>query len=336
MILFKDLVLLQLLQKTTDRSATTHSHITIPLILRVLTMGNLDVPTLWDEEIQPHVFRQTMILVFTSIIQYPDRYGVQGEVLEFVIIQFAQLAAPIFTRIDFPRELKDAARQGLSKLYLEGRVAQGLVPDSILADVLQVLHPPVGVTQAQRPWFVKTLLNTLSTSPDLNVEIGCIRLLEPLLTGCQSDVVRAFTEANGIATLLHLSNAGDTDSRRLQIDCIRTLCIFIQSSTTCYLTQEAMCPSHSPSIEKQFDEIFASDFFKTLLSTVASRHWWLSEIADCWLPSLLRLCEIRPQEQIWKRVEVVFRDFAENNVGEEGSKRIISDLKTLGQISEDL
>ncbi|KAF9473405.1 hypothetical protein BDN70DRAFT_965244, partial [Pholiota conissans] len=229
---------------------------------------------------------------------------------------------------------KEAARHGLSKLYLQGRITHGVVPDSVLADILQVLHPPTGVAQEQKPWFVKSLVNTLTTSPDLNVEIGCIRLIESLLRDCRNDVVRAFTEVNGIATLIHLSNAGDIDSRRLQIDCIRTLCIFIQSVTKCYQNEEAPCPSHSPSIEKQFDEIFASDFFKTLLTTVGSRHWWLPEIADCWLPSLLLLCEIRPKEQVWTRVETVFRNFAENNIGEEGSKRMVDDLKTLRSLLE--
>ncbi|KAF9473403.1 hypothetical protein BDN70DRAFT_817287 [Pholiota conissans] len=329
-------VLLRLLQRTTDGTFTTHCHATIPLILQILTTVDSDGLMAWNEENRAHAFRQTMILVFHAIIQNPGYYGVSNEILDLVIIQFAQLAAPIFMLIKFPKVVKEAARRGLSKLYLEGRIAHGLVPDSVLADILQVLHPPVMVSQAQKPWFVKILVNTLAISADRNVEIGCIRLIESILRDCQSDVIRAFTESNGIANLIQLSNAnaGHIAIRRLQLDCIRTLCVFIQSSTKCYVKQEELCPSHSPSLEKQFDEIFASDFFKTLLATVGVRRWWLAEIADCWLPSLLLLCAVKPKEQVWKRVEVVFKNFAENNVGEEGSKRMVNDLKTLRSLLE--
>ena len=136
----------------------------------------------------------------------------------------------------------------------------------------------------------------------------------------------------GMATMLRLSNAGDTDSRRLQTDCIRTLCIFIQSTTARCLSTDILCPSHSPSIDKQFDDVFQSDFFKVLLFTVGSRHWWLAEIADTWLPSLLQLCRLRPQEPIWLKVEAVFRDFAENHVGEEGSQFMMDNLDKMNTI----
>ncbi|KAF8971185.1 hypothetical protein BDZ97DRAFT_2039812 [Flammula alnicola] len=320
-------VLLQLLQRAKEMSGTPHSRITIPLILRSITIGNVDLSLLWDEEKRSQAFHQTMIPVFASIVQNPGLYGVTGDVLDFSVTEFSQIAAPVFTRSNrFPLHIKDIARQGLSKLYLDGQVGVGLVPDWVLADILQILHPPVNVTPEQRPWFVKTLVHTLTASADLNIEIGCIRLLEPLLADCQSSVIRIFTEENGIAVLLRAAHTGDTDSRRLQLDCIRTLCVFIKSSAACYLQEEPLCPSHSPSLEKQFNLIFCSDFFKTLISAVGARRWWLAEIADIWLPSLLPLCQIRPEEQIWRRVEVVFRNFAENNIGEEGSERMVDDL----------
>ncbi|KAF9471722.1 hypothetical protein BDN70DRAFT_845191 [Pholiota conissans] len=100
-------VLLRLLQRTTDQSLTAHNYITIPRILRVLTTGNLDGLMPWDEENRAHAFRQTMIPVFNAIIQYPAHYGVKDDVLDFIVVQFAQLAAPIFTRIRFSQEIKE-------------------------------------------------------------------------------------------------------------------------------------------------------------------------------------------------------------------------------------
>ena len=326
-------VLLRVLELSKSRPGTTHSHVTIPLILRILIMGKLPNDLMiWDSEMHGQTFRQTMVPVLTAILQHPTQYGLKDSLLDFVIIEFARLVAPFFTGTSFSAEIKAGARQGLSKLYLQGRIANGLLPDSVLADILQILHPPTGIALEQRPCFARILLRTLAVSTDLNVQIGCLRLLEALLKDCDTAVVRAFTEERGMATMLRLSNAGDTDSRRLQTDCIRTLCIFIQSTTARCLSIDILCPSHSPSIDKQFDDVFQSDFFKVLLFTVGSRHWWLAEIADTWLPSLLQLCRLRPQEPIWLKVEAVFRDFAENHVGEEGSQFMMDNLDKMNTI----
>jgi hypothetical protein len=266
----------------------------------------------------------------------PDNYGVKDELLNFTTSEFSRLVA-VFTRSsNFPSSVKNVARSGLSKLYLDGRIAVGLIPDSDLADILQILHP-LPVAPQQHPWFVKTLLRTLSTSTHMNIAIGAIRLLEPLITDCDSTVLRVFTEENGIATLLRAANTGDIDSRRLQIDCIRTLCVFIRSSTNCRVKENNLnqvCPSQYTAMEKQFNIIFESEFFTTIIAVVGARRWWLAEIVDIWLPSMLCLCEIRPEEQMWRSVEGVFRHFAELNVEEDGYQQMLDDLDQMNQIIE--
>jgi hypothetical protein len=323
-------VLLQHLQQASDRQSS-HRRSTIALILQFLTVGRVDSTLLWDEEQLHQGFHNLVIPSLAAVVMDPEIYGVQDELLNFTTSEFSRLVAPVFTRSsNFPSSVKNIARSGLSKLYLDGRIAVGLIPDCDLADILQILHP-LPVAPEQHPWFVKTLLQTLTASTDVNV---AIRLLEPLITDCDSTVLRAFTEENGITTLLRAANTGDIDSRRLQIYCIRTLCVFIRSSTNCRVKKEndLLCPSQSVGMEKQFDIIFESEFFTTLIAVVGARRWWLAEIVDIWLPSMLRLCEIRPEEQIWSSVECVFRDFAELNVEEDGYQRMIDDLDQMNDI----
>ncbi|KDR74980.1 hypothetical protein GALMADRAFT_248800 [Galerina marginata CBS 339.88] len=325
-------ILIQLFQQEADKSGS-QSRTIIVLIIHSLTTGNVDPVLLWDEEMRRMNFPKILIPSLATIIQSPDRFGVEGELLNFTITEFSRHASSAFTRSwRFPSHVKGIARQGLSKLYLEGRIGVGLVPDPVLVDILQMLYPPVDITVDQQRLFVKTLIKTLTTSVDVNVDICSIRLLEPLLTNCQSSVIHVFTEENGFAALLRAAHTGDTDSRRLQLDCIRTLCVFIRSSTNTSVRQEANCPSQSPAQEKQLNAIFQSDFFTTLISAVGARRWWLPEIADTWVPSLLCLCRVSPHEHIWRSVEAVFRNFAEINVGEDGLQRLVDDLDEMKAI----
>ncbi|KIM45475.1 hypothetical protein M413DRAFT_341491 [Hebeloma cylindrosporum] len=315
-------VLLQLLQQASDRQSS-HRRSTIALILRFLTVGSVDSTFLWDEEQRQQGFHNIIIPSLAAIVMDTENYGVKDELLNFTTSEFSRLVAPVFTRSsNFPSTIKNIARSGLSKLYLDGRIDVGLIPDCDLADILQILHP-LPVAPEQHPWFVKTLLRTLTTSTHVSVAIAAIRLLEPLITDCDSTVLGVFTEENGIAALLRAANTGDTDSRRLQIDCIRALCVFIRSSTSL---------SQPLGMEKQFDIIFESEFFTTLIAVVGARRWWLAEIVAIWLPSMLRLCVIRPEEQIWRSVEGVFRHFAELNVEEDGYQRMLDDLDQMNQI----
>lgn len=323
--------LLQLLQHATEKSGI-HIRATIALILTYLTQGNFDPELLWDEEKRHLNFSETLIPSLAAVIQDPDRFGVTAGPLVFAVSEFSRHAAQVSERSSrFPPHV-DIARYGLFKLFIEGRI--GVVPDDLLIDILQILHPLVNMTLEQKPLFVKTLVRTLTTSVDVDVALGSIRLLEPMLTDCSSSVVEVFMEENGISTLLRVAHTGDTDSRRLQLDCLRTLCIFIRSSAMIVPSEDPLQNSHSHSLalEEQFDVVFQSDFFTTLIAAVGGRRWWLPEIAEIWVPSLMHLCQVQPQHQIWRSVEAVFRDFAEINDGEEGSQRLLDDLDKMRTI----
>ncbi|KAF8894368.1 hypothetical protein CPB84DRAFT_1295632 [Gymnopilus junonius] len=321
--------LLQLLQHATEKSGI-QIRATIALILTYLTQGNFDPELLWDEEKRHLNFSETLIPSLASVIQDPDRFGVTAGPLIFTVSEFSRHAVQAFERSSrFPPHV-DTARWGLFKLFIEGRI--GIVPDNLLVDILQILHPLDNITSEQKPLFVKALVRTLSTSVDVDVAISSIRLLEPILIACSSSVVNVFMEENGISTLLRVARTGDTDSRRLQLDCLRILCIFIQSSATAFSSENPLGQSRSPALEEQFDIIFQSDFFTTLIATVGGRRWWLSEIAEIWVPALIHLCQVQPQHHLWRSVETVFRDFAEINDGEEGSQRLLDDLGRLRTI----
>ncbi|KAJ3508337.1 hypothetical protein NLJ89_g5812 [Agrocybe chaxingu] len=288
----------------------------IPVLLRLLQQA---------ADMQRAEVQSTIALVMYSLT------GGGIDYTRFAAMEFAAIAAPAVNQINgLPPAFKNIARQGLSKLYLEGKIGAGLISDSVLADILQILYPILNIPPIQYPSFVKTLLRTLTGSTDINVALYAIRLLEALLADCHPTVVLAFIEENGVAALLRVACVGDIDNRRLQIDCIRMLCIFVRSSNDCSLPLEF--PSFSDALKRQFDNIFQSNLFPTLVSVVSARRWWLPEIAEIWVPSLLYLCEERPHESVWPSVEAVLRKFAELNVGEDGSRRLVDDLDRMAAI----
>jgi len=325
--------LLHLLQRSIA-SPRTEVRSIIGLTLHSLTGGRVDPSMLTEEEKRHNSYHKTIIPSLAAIVKDPQLYGVKDETLDFAAIEFSRVAAPVIARSSrSPFPMKDIARQGLSKLYLDGRVGVGLIPDIVLADILQILHPLPNIPSEQHPLLVKTLLKTMSASADVSVAICGLRLLEQLLTNCDQEVTQVFFEGNGIGTLLRAAHAGDTDSRRLQIDCIRALCVLIHSSTT--WTKRVVSPPELPPllfIEKHFDALFQSEFFTTLITIVSGRKWWLPEIAETWLPSILHLCHARPGESVWSSVETAFKNFAELHCEEDGSKRMMNDLEKMGCI----
>ncbi|CAA7260615.1 unnamed protein product [Cyclocybe aegerita] len=326
-------VLLRLLQQAADmQRAEVQS--TIALVMYSLTGGSVDYMrlVLSEPDTRRETFHKSIIWGLGIIVKNPHRYGVvDDDLFRFAAMEFATIAAPAVNQINgLPAAFKNIARQGLSKLYLEGNIGAGLISDSVLADILQILHPILNIPPIQYPSFVKTLLRTLAGSSDVNVALYAIRLLESLLGDCHPTVVLAFIEENGVAALLRVACTGDTDNRRLQIDCIRMLCIFVQSSNDCSLQIEF--PSFSEALKKQFDDLFQSNFFPTIISVISARRWWLPEIAEIWVPSILYLCEARPHESVWPGVEAVLRKFAELNVGEDGSHRLVDNLDRMAAI----
>jgi hypothetical protein len=205
------------------------------------------------------------------------------------------------------------------------------VPDSILADVLHLLFPPAYLSQSQQSVFVTTLVETLQTSSHPDITNWAVRLLEVLLSRCSLAVSQAFVEGDGINAVVRAARAGAVDSRRLQIDSLRTMCAFIASTTKEY---KATNTSH-PTLDTQFDVLFESDFFETLCSVVASRRWWLFEVSGHWLPAIVELCCIRPDAKVWQNVLKTFKEFAERNVGEEGYSETLCHLDVIRKVSKD-
>ncbi|KAJ7747251.1 hypothetical protein B0H16DRAFT_1555262 [Mycena metata] len=326
-------VLLRILHLTEDlpnsqvRSAAA-------LALFIVTCGaTVDLGMYMSEEKRRGEYCELMIQALSAIVETPARFGVQDALLDIVGGELARLASPIVAQSErFPQRLRIVARSSLSKLYIDGRIAQGIVPDSILADVLHILFPPAYLSPTQQSIFVTTLVETLDTSSHPGITNWAVRLLEVLLSRCSLTVSQAFVESNGINAVVRAARAGAVDSRRLQIDSLRAMCAFIASTTSEYKTSNT---SH-PALEPQFDVLFHSDFFETLCSVVASRRWWLFEVSGHWLPAIVELCHIRPEAKVWQNVLKTFKEFAERNVGEEGYSETLAHLDVIRRVSKEV
>ncbi|KAJ6587180.1 hypothetical protein DFH09DRAFT_1142834 [Mycena vulgaris] len=323
-------VLLRMLHLTEDlpnskvRSAAA-------LALYIVTCGvTIDLGLYMNEEKRCGEYCELMIEALSTVVETPARFGVPDAVLDIVGVELARLASPVVAHSErFPQRLRTIAHSSLSKLYASGRIAQGIVSDNILADVLHLLFPPAYLSQSQQSVFVATLVETLEASSHPDITNWAIRLLEVLLSGCSLAVSQAFVEGNGINAVVRAARAGAVDSRRLQIDSLRTMCTFIASTTKEY---KATGASHSV-LESQFDVLLESDFFDTLLSVVASRRWWLFEVSGHWLPAIVELCSIRPEAKVWHNVLKTFKEFAERNVGEVGYSQAISYLEVIRKVT---
>ncbi|KAJ7268707.1 hypothetical protein B0H12DRAFT_1067756 [Mycena haematopus] len=303
------------------------------LALYIVTCGGaIDLGFYMNEDRRRKQYCELMIEALSTIVATPTRFGVQDSLLDIVSAELARLASPIVAQSErFPQRLRNVARTSLSTLYAEGRIAQGTVPDSILADVLHLLFPPAYLTQPQKSVFVTTLVETLETSSHPDITNWAVRLLEVLLSRCSLAVLQAFVEGNGINAVVSAARAGAVDSRRLQIDSLRTMCAFIASTTQGY---KETTISHS-TLDIQIDALFQSDFFDTLCSVVASRRWWLFEVSGHWLPAIVELCRIRPDAKVWQNVLKTFEEFADRNVGEEGYSETLSHLEVIRKVLKE-
>ncbi|KAJ7691282.1 hypothetical protein B0H17DRAFT_564794 [Mycena rosella] len=322
-------VLLRMLHLTEDlpnskvRSAAA-------LALYIITSGGaIDLGLYMSEDKRRGEYCELMIEALSVIVEGPARFGVQDALLDIVGVELARLASPIVAQSErFPQRLRTVARSSLSKLYADGRIAQGIVPDSILADVLHLLFPPAYLSESQQSIFVTTLVETLETSSHPDITNWAVRLLEVLLSKCSLAVSQAFVENNGINAVVRAARAGAVDSRRLQIDSLRTMCAFITSTTNEY---NAVGTSH-PALDEQFDVLLESEFFDTLTSIITSRRWWLFEVSGHWLPAIVELCRIRPGAKVWPNVWKTFKEFAERNVGEDGYSETLAHLDVIRRV----
>ncbi|KAF9526501.1 hypothetical protein CPB83DRAFT_794580 [Crepidotus variabilis] len=317
-----------LLLKRVSGSPRSPTRSLIALVLHSLTGGEVDPTLLINKNKQENCYHLAIIPSLAAILDEPSRFGIKGDLFDFLAIEFTRIATPITSYSNIiPVEMKKDIRKTLSSLYSRGTIKFGRIPDILLAEVLQILHPFDDNSPSRQLSYTKLLLETLAASSDPNVAIYAIRLLESLLLDGHPLVVEAFSDQNGVSTLVRAANTGDTDSRRLQIDCIRTLCLFIQSAARLGTEQAG----------KHCEVIFHSeaDFFSTLISAIGARRWWLPEVADVWLPSLVLLCEVRPREQVWIFVESSFRNFAELHCAEDGAQRMLKSLEALRSIMPD-
>ncbi|KAJ6625879.1 hypothetical protein B0H10DRAFT_2001191 [Mycena sp. CBHHK59/15] len=326
-------VLLRILHLTGELPSHTIVRSAAALALYIVTIGAVNLGSYMREEKRRAEYCELMIQALSAIVETPDRFGVQDSLLDTVGLELARLASPVVAQSErFPQRLRIIARSSLSKLYADGRIAQGTVPDHILADVLHLLFPPTELPQSRQSIFVTTLVETLETSSHPDITNWAVRLLEVLLSRCSLSVSQAFVEGNGINAVVRAARAGAVDSRRLQIDSLRTMCAFIASTTTVYKQTKA---SHSI-LDAHFDALFHSDFFDTLCSVVASRRWWLFEVSGHWLPPIVELCRIRPDATIWQNVFKTFKEFSERNEKEDGYSETLSHLDVIRKVSNIL
>lgn len=323
-------IILGVLRLTEDvRTSSVRSAAT--LALYAFTRGPVDLSSFDTEEKRCAAYCEMTVQSLAVIVDSPDAYGVKESLLDLAAEELARLASPVVAQSErFPHALRALARASLSKLYISGRLSNNYFDEGVLANVLQLLFPPKEISVSQHPIFVTVLVDTLENTSHPELTNWAVRLLEALLTQCPMPVSQAFSESNGVNAVLRAAKAGNVDSRRLQIDSLRALCAFIDSSTSIY-TQSNYFEGH-PDLDRQFDLVFKSDFFETLCSVVASRRWWLFEVSGHWMPALLQLCYLRPKVMAWRTVIKTFQDFAERNVEEEGYTETMRQLKEMKEV----
>ncbi|KDR74982.1 hypothetical protein GALMADRAFT_140546 [Galerina marginata CBS 339.88] len=320
-------VLIRLLHHT-KHTLASNVRSAVALSLSYMTGGNVD-PTLFnDEEKRRDQFYELIIPSLAIIVDRPADFSVNVELLDLVTMEFSRIAALALLPTSVNRRhLRSIAQRGLTKLYLDGRTKH--LSNNVLESVLQILYPPAPdmLARKEHPLFVTLLLQALWSSSDLRTMVGSVlRLLEPIFSNAHPAVVDTFIEGKGIAILLRAALTGDTGSRRLQLDCMRNLCLFI--GTVAHYSLLDASSVHPPNSlnHDHLDHIFHSEFFSTLNMIVTAHRWWLPEINEIWVPALVKLCQLRPQEPVWIGVEATFRKFAEDNEGKDGAHRLLNDL----------
>ena len=263
------------------------------------THGPVDLENYWSEEKRRLSHCEDLIAALSAIAKHPEQFGVDDTLLETTAKQLAKLAAPILSHSErFSYQSKECAQSSLLHLIKARRLSIGLVPDIVLVDVLRLLHPIENVFE-QHPALVKIFIDMLSTSSHPDITRFSLLLLQPLLLECSTAAVEAFLESNGINAIIRLAKSADIGDRWLQINSWTTLRHFVDSCIA--LNQSA----DSSLLHSQLpDCIFRSDLFETLSAVIASRQWWLLERSK-WIPTLMTLCELWPDEPVWQKLFMV-------------------------------
>ncbi|KAF9568167.1 hypothetical protein CPC08DRAFT_702595 [Agrocybe pediades] len=277
-------------------------------------------------------FYELVVPSLSTIINDPADYGADDTVLDLIAREFSRLTALAFSPDQLAQrpkrfEMKPIAQRGLWRLFVDARIKH--LPPDVVSEVLQIMYPPVMLSRSEHPQFVKSLLTTLWSATEAKVMVGALRLLEPLFLNRHPAVLDVFIQGDGITALLRVARLGDTGQRRIQLECIRNICLFVRVVTEYYFSDVTLTETVQATKDKRLDYIFQSDFLLILHQVVAVRRWWLPEVADIWMPALVKLCEIRPGEAIWQLVEPTLRKFAEANEGKHGCLKLMSDLETM-------
>ncbi|KAF9568165.1 hypothetical protein CPC08DRAFT_746373 [Agrocybe pediades] len=317
----------------TKRTRASHVRSAVGLSLSYLTGGSADLALFEDEELRKDRFYELIIPSLSTIINDPAQYGADKIVLDLIAKEFSMLTSLAFSSEQLAQKpkrsemIRPIAQRGLWKLFADAHIKH--LPSDVVSCVLQVMYPPAMLPRSEHPQFVKSLLSTLSSATETKVMVGALRLLEPLFLNRHPAVLDVFIQGDGISSLLRVARLAETGQRRLQLDCIRKICLFIRVVTECFFSDVSVLGTVQATKDDQLDYIFQSEFLMTLNQVVTVRGWWLPEVADIWMPALLELCKIRPGEAVWQIVVPTLRKFAEANEGKQGCLQLMSDLENM-------
>jgi len=329
-------VLLRLLRHTENFPAS-HIRSATALALHSFTCGPIDLQVYQSEELRRMKYCEVMLMSLSKIAMNPSQFGVTDPLLDITATQLSKLASPAAghsNQLSFT--LKSIAVASLLHLFTTGRIAVGKVPDAVLADVLHLLCHIPRVPSKDQLLIVKILVDILGRSSNPDLTTWSVRLLKKLLAGCPISVVQAFTESGGINAVLRTVRVGGIGHQQLQGDSWRTLCICMNASITFGDLKHEPPSDLSIIIRNQLDAIFHSDFFETFCSVITSRPWWLIEVTDDWIPTLTKLCCLRPYESVWRNVIKVVNDANAKTHDHHGISEAMNQLENMLQRGQNI
>ena len=329
-------VLLRLLRHT-EHFPTSHIRSATALALHSFTCGPIDLHVYQSEELRRMKYCEVMLMSLSKIAGNPSQFGVTDPLLDITATELSKLASPAVShssQLSFG--LKNIAMTGLLHLFTTGRIAIGKHSDAVLADVLHLFCHIPRVPSEDQLLIVKIVVDILGRSSHPNLTTWSVRLLKKLLAGCPISVVQAFTESGGINAVLRTVKVGGIGHQRLQGDSWRTLCICMNASIPFGDLEHELPSDLSTIIKNHLDAIFHSDFFETFCSAIISRPWWLIEVSDDWIPTLVKLCRLRPYESVWRSVIKVVNDTNAKTHDHHGISEAMNQLENMLPSSQNI
>lgn len=267
----------------------------------------------------------------SDVVRKRTSYDAEDTLLDMVGLELARLANVLVTnsRI-FPGSLHNSVKLALTSLFVENRITIGRLQDSdTMANIFHILHPPALSDPEQQALFTKHLIDILKRTRHPGVLSNALRLLDSHLASYSTTVMETFLDEGGMDTLLHIANTGNIDGRRSQMDSLRALCTFVKASATLQLEDDDFPPSF-------FDAIFQSSFLKTLCMLLTTGRWWMPDVAEVWLPALVKLCRVRSDDPGWRKVEQSFWKYAILHQNEYRRSDLIDNLTRIRNLRREL